>query len=65
MSTGLIQMADTPHVMVCKDLDQDQQEYINNLHKNAMENYAKPGHPGWEVYPFDSGEFKTVIDSKD
>ena len=54
-------MADTPLVMPCKDLQhQEQQEYLN-LHKNAIENYNKPGHPGWEIYPFDSVEFKTVL----
>eukprot|EP00803_Ostreobium_quekettii_P000709 evm.model.scf_1152.1 EVM.evm.TU.scf_1152.1 scf_1152:2023-9350(+) len=57
---GLIQMADTPHVMPCKDLPQEQQDCINGLHTSATENYNKPGHPGWEVYPFDSVEFKTV-----
>lgn len=64
VSTGLIQMAETPHVMPCKDLHQEVQEYINNLHRNALENYNKPGHPGWEIYPFDSVEFKTVMSRK-
>lgn len=60
LSTGFIQIAEPPHAMTCKDLQQEQQEYVNSLHKSAEENYYKPNHPGWEVYPFDSGEFKAV-----
>ncbi|CAD7700003.1 unnamed protein product [Ostreobium quekettii] len=55
---GYISCGETPHAMPCSDFPPDQQESLNDLHKDALRSYGMPGHPGWEVYPYDSIDFK-------
>jgi len=56
---GYISCGESPQAMPCADFPPEQQEGINDLHKRAVKSYETPGHPGWEVYPYDSIDFKT------